>query len=68
MNITIVGTDYVDLVSGICFAEMRAWETCTHVDASKIDKLKNGVMLSHVIMDGLNIWNREKLEELEYRI
>ena len=44
MNIAIVGTGYVGLVSGTCFAEMGAHVTCVDVDAQKIEKLMNGVM------------------------
>ena len=44
MNIAIVGTGYVGLVSGTCFAEMGAHVTCVDVDANKIQKLKDGIM------------------------
>ena len=44
MNIAIVGTGYVGLVSGTCFAEMGATVTCVDVDANKINKLKAGEM------------------------
>ena len=44
MNIAIVGTGYVGLVSGTCFAEMGAHVTCVDVDARKIQKLKDGIM------------------------
>ena len=44
MNIAIVGTGYVGLVSGTCFAEMGANVTCVDVDANKINKLLAGEM------------------------
>lgn len=42
MNIAIVGTGYVGLVSGACFAEVGADVTCVDIDKSKIDRLVNG--------------------------
>ena len=42
MNIAIVGTGYVGLVSGTCFAEMGANVTCVDVDARKIRSLQRG--------------------------
>lgn len=44
MNIAIVGTGYVGLVSGTCFAEMGANVTCVDIDQKKIDKLHVGEM------------------------
>lgn len=44
MNIAIVGTGYVGLLSGTCFAEMGAHVTCVDVDVNKINKLKAGEM------------------------
>ena len=44
MNIAIVGTGYVGLVSGTCFAEMGVNVTCVDVNEQKIQCLQNGVM------------------------
>ena len=42
MNIAIVGTGYVGLVSGTCFAEMGVNVTCVDIDKGKIDRLEQG--------------------------
>ena len=44
MNITIVGTGYVGLVSGTCFAEFGVNVTCVDKDLEKIKKLQNGII------------------------
>ena len=42
MNIAIVGTGYVGLVSGTCFAEMGIDVTCVDIDRNKVDALNRG--------------------------
>lgn len=44
MNIAIVGTGYVGLVTGTCFADMGINVTCVDVDQDKIEGLKKGVV------------------------
>ncbi len=42
MKITVVGTGYVGLVTGTCFAETGNDVTCVDIDERKIEKLSNG--------------------------
>ncbi len=44
MKISVVGTGYVGLVSGACFAESGINVTCVDVDEKKIEKLNNGII------------------------
>lgn len=44
MKISVIGTGYVGLVSGTCFAQMGNSVTCVDIDQSKIDKLEKGIV------------------------
>lgn len=44
MHIAVIGTGYVGLVTGACFAEFGVDVTCVDVDKEKIERLLNGVM------------------------
>jgi UDPglucose 6-dehydrogenase len=42
MNITVVGSGYVGLVTGTCFAETGNNVTCVDIDKAKVERMKNG--------------------------
>ena len=44
MNITVIGSGYVGLVSGTCFSEMGNIVTCVDIDPVKIEKLNKGIL------------------------
>ncbi|RJQ44898.1 MAG: UDP-glucose/GDP-mannose dehydrogenase family protein [Nitrospiraceae bacterium] len=44
MNIAVIGSGYVGLITGACFAEFGIHVTCVDNDEKKIEKMKNGVV------------------------
>jgi len=47
LNITVVGTGYVGLVTGACFAEMGNNVCCVDIDQKKVDLLRKGIIPIH---------------------
>jgi UDPglucose 6-dehydrogenase/GDP-mannose 6-dehydrogenase len=47
MRVSVIGTGYVGIVSGVCFAEKGHQVTCVDVDQAKVDAINNGVPPIH---------------------
>ena len=59
MNLAIVGTGYVGLVSGTCFAEMGNHVTCVDIDEAKVDMLRQGQL--PIYEPGLEVFFRRNV-------
>ena len=61
MKIAVVGTGYVGLVTGTCFAETGNHVTCIDIDQKKVQKLKNGQIT--IYEPGLDILFERNIEQ-----
>lgn len=61
MKVTVFGSGYVGLVTGICLAEVGNDVVCIDVDEEKIDKLNQGVV--PIFEPGLDVLVRENMKE-----
>ncbi len=61
MKIAVVGTGYVGLVSGTCFAETGNDVICVDIDQNKVDKLSNGEIT--IFEPGLEVLFKRNLKE-----
>ncbi len=61
MNIAVVGTGYVGLVSGTCFAETGNNVICVDIDINKVTKLSNGEIT--IYEPGLEVLFKRNLKE-----
>jgi UDPglucose 6-dehydrogenase len=61
MKIAVVGTGYVGLVTGTCFAETGVSVTCVDVDSGKIQQLKNGSV--PIYEPGLSLMIKRNIEK-----
>ena len=62
MNLSVIGTGYVGLVTGACFATLGHHVTCVDIDQEKIRKINSGVSpIFEEGLDGLLLTNKDKI-------
>jgi UDPglucose 6-dehydrogenase len=61
MKIAVIGTGYVGLVSGTCFAESGNQVICVDIDANKVERLSNGEIV--IFEPGLDILFQRNLKQ-----
>ena len=62
MHIAVVGTGYVGLVTGTCFAETGNNVICVDIDEKKIEKLRKGIV--PIFEPGLDLLFERNIKEL----
>jgi UDPglucose 6-dehydrogenase len=62
MNLSVIGTGYVGLVTGACFATLGHHVTCVDIDQEKIRKINSGVSpIFEEGLDSLLLSNKDKI-------